>query len=72
MYINKLNGDHLNELLDKVFKENETILLLGDLSINLLKYYFHFSTNEFLDLFSPHHFLPPAQKGKKQLQNINR
>ena len=35
-YINEFNGDYLNDLLDKLSKENKTIFLLGDFSINLL------------------------------------
>ena len=35
--VNELNDDYLNELLDKLSKENKIILLLGDLNINLLQ-----------------------------------
>ena len=57
MNINKLNDDYLNELLDKLSKENKTILLIGDFNINLLNYDIHPRTNEFLDFLSSHYFL---------------
>ena len=56
MNINEFNK--LNELLDKLPKENKTIFLLGDFNINLLNYDIHSPTNEFLDSFSSHYFLP--------------
>ena len=58
MNINEFNDDYLNELLDKLSKENKTIFLLGDFNINLLKYDIHPPTNEFLDSLSSHYFLP--------------
>ena len=57
MNINKLNDDYLNELLDKLSKENKTIFLIGDFNINLLNYDIHPRTNEFLDSLSSHYFL---------------
>ena len=36
MNINEFNDDYLNELLDRLSKENKTILVLGDFNINLL------------------------------------
>ena len=58
MNINEFNDDYLNELLDKLSKENKTIFLLGDFNINLLNYDIHPPTNEFLDSLSSHNFLP--------------
>ena len=58
MNINEFNNDYLNELLDKLSKEHKTIFLLGDFNINLLNYDIHPPTNEFLDSFSSHYFLP--------------
>ena len=49
MSINELHDGYLNELLDKLSKENKTIFLLGDFNINLLNYDIHPPTNEFLD-----------------------
>ena len=51
MNINEFNADYLNELLDKLSKENKTIFLLGDFNINFLNYHIHPPTNEFLDSF---------------------
>ena len=36
MKINEFNDDYLNELLDKLFKENKTIFLLDDVNFKLL------------------------------------
>ena len=58
MNINEFNGDYLNELLDKLSKENKTIFLLGDSNINLLNYDIHPPTNEVLNSLSFHYFLP--------------
>ena len=58
MNINEFHYDYLNELLDKLSKENKTIFLFGDFNINLLSYDIHPLTNEFLDFLSPHYFLP--------------
>ena len=57
MNINEFNDNFLNELLDKLSKENKTIFLLGDFNINLLNYDIHPPTNEFLDSLSSHYFL---------------
>ena len=57
MNINEFNDDCLNELLDKLSKENKTLFLFGDFNINLLNYDIHPSTNEFLDSLSSHYFL---------------
>ena len=51
MNINEFNADYLNELLDKLSKEDKTIFLLGDFNINFLNYDIHPPTNEFLDSF---------------------
>ena len=40
--------DYLNELLEKLSKENKTIFLLSDFNIVLLTYNIHPPTNEFL------------------------
>ena len=58
MNINEFNDDYLNELLDKLSKENKTIFLLGDFNINLLNYDVHPPANKFLDSLSSHYFLP--------------
>ena len=55
MNINEFNDYNLNELLDKISKENKTIFLLDDFNINMLNY-IHPPTNEFLDSLSSHYF----------------
>ena len=62
MNINEFNDDYLNELLDKLFKENKNIFLLGDFNINLLNYDIHPPINEFLDSLSSHYFLPQPSR----------
>ena len=59
MNINESSDDYLNELLDKLSKENKTMFILGDFNINLLlNHDIHPPTNEFLDFFLSHYFLP--------------
>ena len=58
MSINEFNDDYLNELLDKLSKENKTIFLFGDFNIDLLNFDINPPTNEFLDSLSFHYFLP--------------
>ena len=38
MSCNEFNEFYLNDLLDKLSKENKTVFLLGDFNINLLDY----------------------------------
>ena len=42
-------NNHLNQMLDKVFKEQKQIDLLEDFNIDLLSYIVHQPTNDFLD-----------------------
>ena len=58
MDLNEFNDNYLNNLLDKLSKENKTVLLLGDFNIDLLNYDQHSLTNEFLDSLSSHKLLP--------------
>ena len=72
MNINEFNDDYLNELLDKLSKENKTIFLLGDFSINLLNYDIHCPTNVFQDSLSSH-ILQPSRvtiNSKTLIDNI--
>ena len=55
--LNEFNKFYLNNLLDKLSKENKTVFLLGDFNINPLNYDQGTSTNEFLDSQSSHLFL---------------
>ena len=49
MDLNDFNSNYLNNLLDKVSKEQKSLFLLGDFNVNLLNYNDHNPTNEFLD-----------------------
>ena len=53
MDLNGFNDYYINNLLDKLSKENKTVFLLGDFNIDLLNYDQHSLTNEFLDSLSP-------------------
>ena len=52
------NSNYLNNLLEKVSKEQKSIFLLDDFNINLLNYNVHNPTNGFLDSLSSNSFLP--------------
>ena len=58
MDLNEFNDYYINNLLDKLSKENKTVFLLGDFNIDLLNYDQHSLTNEFLDFLSSHMLLP--------------
>ena len=59
MDLNEFNDYYINNLLDKLSKENKTVFLLGDFNIDLLNYDQHSRTNTFLDSLSSHMLLPP-------------
>ena len=48
----------INQLLDKISKEQKQIFLLGDFNINLLNYDEHQPTNEFLDSLASNSIIP--------------
>ena len=50
------NSNYLNNLLEKVSKEQKSVFLLRD--FNLLNYNVHSPTNEFLDSLASNSFLP--------------
>ena len=58
MDLNEFNEIFLNDLLDRLSKENKKVFLLGDFNVDLLKYDNHILTNEFLDSLSSNLFLP--------------
>ena len=58
MDLNDFNTNYLNNLLDKVSKEQKSVFLLGDFNINLLNYNDHNPTNEFLDSLASNSFVP--------------
>ena len=47
IHLNEFDEFYLNDLLDKLSKENETVFLLGDFNISLLNYEQDTWTNEF-------------------------
>ena len=57
MDLNEFNDYYINNLLDKLSKENKTVFLLGDFNIDLLNYSQHSLTNEFLGSLSSHMLL---------------
>ena len=60
MELNEFNDYYVNNLLDKLSKENRTVFPLGDFNIDLLNYDQHSPNNEFLDSLSlsSHMLLP--------------
>ena len=48
----------INQLFDKISKEQKQIFLLGDFNINLLNYNEHQPTNEFLDSLASNSIIP--------------
>ena len=73
--IYKHRNNNVNELLDKLTKENEAMFLLSDFNINLLNYDTHPPTHEFLDLLSSPDFLThiiQSTRVKSNSQNIKR
>ena len=77
MNLNEFNEFYLNNLLDKLSKENKTVFLLGDFNIKLLNYDQDTSKNEFFNPLSYHlflsHILQPTRvrsKSKTPIDNI--
>ena len=58
MDVDEFNNNYINLLLDKRSKQIQSVFLLGDFNVNLLKFEKHTLANEFLDSLSPHMFLP--------------
>ena len=58
MDLTDFNSNYLNNLLEKVSKEQKSVFLLGDFNINLLNYNVHNETNEFLNSPVLNSFLP--------------
>ena len=57
--------------MDRISKENKTVLLLGDLNTDLLDYDQHSSNNEFLDSLSSHMLLPHIVQPTRIRNNSN-
>ena len=58
MKLDEFNDIYLNLLLDKISKKRKSFFLLYGFNLDLLKYDHHALSNEFLDSFSSHMFLP--------------
>ena len=58
MDLNDFNFNDLINLLDKVFKEQKSVFLLGDFNVNLVNYNNHNPTNEFLGTVASNSFVP--------------
>ena len=56
VYRNDFNTNYVNNLLDKLSKEQKSVFLLGGFSVNLLNYNNHNHTNEFLDSLASNSF----------------
>ena len=58
MDLTDFNCNYLNKLLEKISKEQKSVVLLGDFNINLLNYNEHNQKNEFLDSLASNSFIP--------------
>ena len=58
MDLHEFSDYYVNNLLDKLSKENETVFFLGDFNIDLLNYDQHSLTKELFDSLSSHMLLP--------------
>ena len=58
MDLTDFNSNYLNDLLEKVSKEQKSVFLIGDFNINLLNYNVHNPTSEFLDSLTSNSFPP--------------
>ena len=53
-----INCNYLNKLLEKISKEQKSIIPLGDFKVNLLNYNEHNQTNEILNSLAYNLFIP--------------
>ena len=51
-------NNHVSSILQKVQKENISLLIIGDFNINLVNYDSHPETNDFINLMVSHYLLP--------------
>ena len=49
MDLTEFNCNHLNKILENIFKEQKSIFLLADFDFNHMNYNEHNQTNRFLD-----------------------
>ena len=62
---------YINNLLNKLSKENKTVFFLGDFNIALLNYDQHSVANVFLDSISSHMFVPHFVQPTRIRNNSN-
>ena len=58
MDLTDFNSNYVNNLLEKILKEQKSVFLLGDFNINLMNYNAHNTNNELLDSLASNSFLP--------------
>ena len=63
--LNEFNEFYINDLFDKVSKENKMVFLLGDFNTKLLDYD-QGTSNEFIDFLSSQLFLPHVLQPAKE------
>ena len=51
-------NNHISSILQKVQKENKSLIIMGDFNINLVNYDSHPETNDFINLMVSHYLLP--------------
>ena len=55
--IKKFNN-YIDNIMQKISKENKLLSIMGDFNVNLLNYESHNDTNDFINTMISHHFLP--------------
>ena len=55
--VKKFN-DHIDQIMQKISKENKLLFLMGDFNVNLLNYESHIDTNDFINTMISHYLLP--------------
>ena len=58
MNLHEFSNNYLNMLLQKISKEEKNVFLLGNFNVDLLKFYKHAGTSEFIDSLSSYMYLP--------------
>ena len=58
MSVNLFNSEFLSPLLQRVSRENKTLILLGDFNIDLMKYNTNQDVSNFLDILGSHLIIP--------------
>ena len=55
--IKKFN-DHIDDIMQNLFKEKKLLFLMGDFNVNLLNYECHIDTNDFINTMISHYLSP--------------